>query len=67
MILDIEGKEINIGDDVIIHSWDGVRKARIKKFTEAAIHFNVYNKDGSLTSYREYCHRTGQRAKMYKL
>lgn len=67
-MIDIEGKEINVGDDCIMKGWNGVYRVKIFKETERSIQYYTYMKDGvTLYGYKEYVIKSGSRAKMYKI
>ena len=70
MIVDIEGKEINIGDVVICTLGNAAcQKVKIKKFTERGIHYFVWHKGTNVfANVSWYMHKDSIAGKnMYKI
>lgn len=52
MVKDIEGKEVNIGDEVILGTSSGCSKAKIAKETIGRIHYYGWNRNTG--AYRDF-------------
>jgi hypothetical protein len=67
MITDIEGREINAGDELILTRGSRVIRCKVERFTKAQIHLRFMTQTNTWSNYTFYVNKGGHSAKMYKI